>query len=375
MPYSALDEEWGFVRSMLPEDLEGLAREHGAMRRRRGEIKDAETLLRLILLHVGGGLSLEQAVVRAREQGLARVTAVALFKRLRASERWLAALTAAVLQTMPGPRLLCLGGRYRLRALDATCIQEPGSTGTDWRLHYSLKLPELVCDFFEISDARGAEHLSRLPIKAGEVVLADRIYSRRIGVAAILRARGEVVVRLLPSGFPLQQPNGEPFAVLPALRKGLRQEGAILERPVQFEHEGEVFSLRLCALRKSAAATTAAQRHARYERERKGGTVRESTLDLAAYVCVLTSLPATVISTQQVLELYRCRWQIELAFKRLKSLLAVGHLPKKDPASCRAWMQAKVLIALLTDKLILESELFSPWGYCLRGGKSLELLH
>jgi hypothetical protein len=77
---------------------------------------------------------------------------------------------------------------------------------------------------------------------------------------------------------------------------------------------------------------------------------------------VLTSLPAAVLFGAQTLELYRCRWQIELAFKRLKSLLDAGHLPKKDPASCRAWMQAKVLIALLTDKLILESELFSPWG-------------
>ena len=374
MSYSALDEQWGFVRSLLPEDLDGMARTHGAMRRQRGGIRDAETLLRLILLHVGGGLSLEQTVVRAREQGLARVTAVALFKRLRAAEKWLAALTAELLRTMPGPRLLGLDGRYRLRALDATCIQEPGSTGTDWRLHYSLKLPELVCDFFALSDMHGAEHLQRLPVAAGDVVLADRIYSRRPGVAAILRAGGDVVVRLLPSGFPLQRPDGTPFAVLPALHKALRKEEAILDRRVQFEHEGKKFALRLCALRKSAAATATARRHARYERERKGGTVRETTLDLAAYLCVLTSLPADVLSGRQVLELYRCRWQIELAFKRLKSLLAVGHLPKKDARSCRSWMQAKVLIALLTDKLILESELFSPWGYRLSGGKPLELL-
>ena len=102
--------------------------------------------------------------------------------------------------------------------------------------------------------------------------------------------------------------------------------------------------------------------------------MRESTLELAAYVCVLTSLPRKVLAAPAILDLYRCRWQIELAFKRLKSLLQAGHLPKHDPSSCRAWMQAKVLIALLTDKLILESELFSPWGYQLLGGKPLELL-
>ncbi len=182
-----------------------------------------------------------------------------------------------------------------------------------------------------------------------------------------MRAGAEVVVRLLPSSFPLLKANGKALDLLGTLKKSLPEEGKILDLPVQFEHEGERFKLRLCAVRKSAAATAAARRHARYEQERKGGMVRETTLELAAYVCVVTSLPAQVISGRQVLELYRCRWQIELAFKRLKSLLSAGHLPKKDPKSCRAWMQAKVLIALLTDKLIIESELFSPWGYGLAG--------
>lgn len=365
MPYHVLDEEWKCLRSMLPSDLNGLAREHGAMRRARGEIQDAETLLRLILLHAGGGLSLEQTVVRAREQGLVKVSAVALFKRMRSSEKWLAALTRELLQTMPGSGLLSLGKGYRLRALDATFIQEPGSTGTDWRLHYSLKLPELVCDFFEITDAHGAEHLTRLPVRSGDVVLADRGYSRRPGAAAILRANADLVMRLLPSNFPLQTPRGAKFDLLGELSKARLQAGQILERSVQFEHAGQHFALRLCALRKSAAAVAAAQRQARYERERKGGEVRAQTLQLAAYVCVLTSLPLEVVSARQTLDLYRCRWQVELAFKRLKSLLQAGHLPKKDPQSSRAWMQAKVLIVLLTDKLILESELFSPWGYRL----------
>jgi hypothetical protein len=365
MAYSVLDEQWGCIRAMLPDDLDVLTREHGAMRRKRGGVKDAETLLRLILLHVGGGLSLEQTAVRAAEQGLASVTAVALFKRLRSSEKWLSAITAELLRTMPGPPLLSLGGRYRLRALDATFIQEPGSTGTDWRLHYSLRLPELVCDFFEITDAHGAEHLKRLPVGRGDVVLADRAYSRRPGVAAIRSAGADVVVRLLPSSFPLMRPNGKPLDLLAVLEKHLPQEGKLLDMAVQFEHQGQKFPLRLCAVRKSTAAIAAARRQARYERERKGGTVREQTLDLAAYLCVLTSLPSELIPGRQVLELYRCRWQIELAFKRLKSLLAVGHLPKKDPKSSRSWMQAKVLIALLTDKLIVESELFSPWGYGL----------
>lgn len=343
-------------------------------RRRRGKIEDAETLLRLLLLHVAGGLSLEQTSLRAREQGLAEVSDVALFKRLRRSEAWLQALSAHVLRTLPVAPLPSLGDRYRLRALDATFIQEPGSTGTDWRLHYSLRLPELVCDFFELTDAHGAEHLKRLPVRPGDVVLADRGYSQRSGAAAILKAGGELVLRLRPGGFPLLDRNGQPLDVPALLERELLQPGAAIDMPVQFEHDGERFAARLCVVRKSAAATQAARKQDTYERTRKRGQVQARTLVMAAYVCVLTTLPESVVTAEQVLELYRCRWQIELAFKRLKSLLSIGALPKTDPESCRAWMQAKVLTALLTDRLILESELFSPWGYRVCGRKPLELL-
>jgi hypothetical protein len=44
--------------------------------------------------------------------------------------------------------------------------------------------------------------------------------------------------------------------------------------------------------------------------------------------------------------LYRSRWQIELAFKRMKSLMGLGHLPKKDPVSCRAWLIGAKTISL-----------------------------
>jgi IS4 transposase len=75
---------------------------------------------------------------------------------------------------------------------------------------------------------------------------------------------------------------------------------------------------------------------------------------------VLTEFPVAT-----VLELYRCRWQVELVFKRLKSLLGLGHLPKYDARSCRAWLQAKLLCALLIERLMRQAKFFSPWGFAL----------
>jgi IS4 transposase len=67
----------------------------------------------------------------------------------------------------------------------------------------------------------------------------------------------------------------------------------------------------------------------------------------------------------RLLEYYRLRWQIELGFKRLKSVLGIGHLPKKDPASCRAWLHGKLLISLLIERMLEVANRFPPWGYKL----------
>jgi IS4 transposase len=115
-------------------------------------------------------------------------------------------------------------------------------------------------------------------------------------------------------------------------------------------------------VRKSAAAAEQAKEELRKDR---GEGLQPQTLELAEYVVVLTSLNPQQFPALQVLALYRGRWQIELVFKRLKSLLGVGQLAKYDPGSAKAWLQAKLLTALLMERLEREAFLFSPWGYPL----------
>jgi transposase len=146
--------------------------------------------------------------------------------------------------------------------------------------------------------------------------------------------------------------------------------GQLGEWPVWFEHAGQRHRLRLCVLRKSKVATQLAQRKAEEIARDKGQQVRPETLKLAAFVLVLTSLPASW-GTALVLELYRARWQVELAFKRLKQLLATGHVPKTTDPSSRAWLQAKILTALLIEHMIHAGRFFSPWGYRLQPGTAV----
>jgi hypothetical protein len=358
-----LPEGWGILRQWLPTDLNEAARHYGFFERARG-LQDAECWLRLIMMHVCGGLSLEQTVMRARELGLAQVSTVALFKRLRKAQRWLESITAHLLKAQqkqlgrfkwPYP--------YRLRVIDATDIQEPGSTGTSLRLHYSIRLPELTCEHYELTDASGGEKLGRYQFQPGELVLVDRGYSHRSGVAHLLGAGAHVVGRWNPGGFPLEELHGHRFDPLPRLRALTDQE--VGEWQVQFSHQEKSYRLRLCAVRKSRLAAERARRKALRKAQKNGTQAQADTLELAAYVLVLTSLDSKALPAKAVLDLYRGRWQVELVFKRLKSLLEAGHVPKSNDDSAKAWMQAKILSALLVDRVVMEGKFFSPWGFAL----------
>jgi hypothetical protein len=352
-----LPDEWRILRQWLPEDLHALAVAKGFFSRRRG-LQDADCWLRLILMHVAGGLSLKQTAVRAGELGLARISSVALHKRFKKAEGWLASLTEHVLKQAWART--AGHSRRPIRVIDATDIQEPGSTGTFLRLHYSLMLPELRCNHYEVTDCRGGEQLGRFAFRKGEIVLADRGYSHRAGAATVLKAGADFVLRWHAALFPLLRA-GRPFLPLADLRK--LKVGEVVEWNTTFEHEGKAYPCRLCGLRKSRQAAERARRKALLKARSNQTPPNPDYLELTQYVLVLTSLKGSEMAATGILDFYRSRWQVELAFKRLKSLLGMGHVPKSNDDTAKAWMQAKVLVSLLIERILLEGRFFSPWGY------------
>ena len=249
----------------------------------------------------------------------------------------------------------------RVRAVDATAVSEPGSTGTDWRIHYAINLRTLQCDFFELTDAHGGETWRRFPVQSGDIMLGDRGYANPQGVEHVVKAGGDVVVRLNRSALPLWDERGRKWAVLkPARTLSPKQTG---EWAAWAGREaGPAMAGRLIVVRKSRQAAAYARRRLQQIASKKQKPVSAESLQAAQYFFLWTSLPASW-SRFQVLELYRSRWQIELAFKRMKSLLGLGHLPKKDPESCRAWLHGKLLTSLLVERLIGAARTLSPWGY------------
>ena len=153
-------EDWEILRTFLPPGWREQARRLGAMRRAR-YISDPATVLRVLLLHLASGCSLAETAARASASGLAQISAVGVFKRLRAAEPWVRWLAQQMRGAADFP--MAVAGR-RVRAIDATSVSEPGSTGTDGKVHWAVNLADLQCDFFELTDVHeGGETFRRVP--------------------------------------------------------------------------------------------------------------------------------------------------------------------------------------------------------------------
>jgi len=361
---NALAEDWELLVSFFPSDWREQAEASGALRGLRQD-KSAESYLRVLLMHLGCGFSLRETIVRAKQAQLADLSDVALLKRLRKSKAWLRQLCCSLF----AERALSWSpsGAPSWRLIDASLVSEPGKTGSQWRVHYSLRWPSLECDYFKLTPVEGSGHgesLYQFTFAPGDFVLADRGYCHAEGIGQAVREGAFLTVRLNPQGIRLQTPGGDPYPLVKKLQS-LQGAGRTAEWDVRIPLPGKEppLPVRLCAVRKSATAIALAQKKLQRKARKAGWQLQPESLIYAQYVMVLSTFPDATYSTQRVLEAYRLRWQVELVFKRLKQIAQLGHLPKHDQESSQAWLYGKLLVALLTEKVLQAASAFSPWGY------------
>lgn len=360
-----MDEDWKVLTTLFPSDWKGLAAASGALKGLRKD-KSEENLLRTVLIHLGCGYSLRETVVRARQADLADLSDVALLKRLKKCRGWLHALCLSLFAERGAVPERAAGRPIRL--FDATQIAEPGKTGSLWRVHYSVQLPSLRCDYFKLTATKGkgtGESFRQFPIETGDLILADRGYSLASGIEYVDSQGAFVTVRFNPQNVPIVGTSEQPFDLLSRLKR-FKRTGEVRTWPVLVPTRGtHCVPGRICVARKTEEAIRQAHEKLKRRASKNGQKLRAQTLVYAAYVIVFTTFPVAQFSASAVLEWYRIRWQIELVFKRFKQIAQLGHLPKHDDESAQAWLYGKLFIALVTEKLIDHATSISPWGYKL----------
>ena len=352
---SLVNEDWANVVARLggAETLNVTARATKAFLRPR-EITNAVDLLRLILAYCLGERGLRSTAAWATSVGLVDISSVALLYRLRQCGDWLALLVGQVLAAA-APQ--ASRGRM-IRIVDATTVPKKGSGAKKknelWRIHSAFDLPQERFGHFELTDQRAGETLDRIPVVAGEIRLADRAYLQPDRMAILIEAGADFVIRAGWKSACWLDGRGNVLDLVAELRKAAR---GLIDRPIWIRRKrGGPLAVRLVAIKKPAQAAAEARRKARRAAQRGGHQISRQTLDAADWVILVTSLKSTEFVTADVLALYRLRWRIELAFKRLKSLIGLKGPPGIDERSAKPYILAHLLTILLLEPFIDELE-------------------
>jgi len=320
-----LGDGWQSVKRFLPYDLDTFAVDSGALQRRRG-VRDGELLVRSLFLCVLPKATYDLAARSAKQANIASLSAQALFNRMVDSEALAKGLFVHALGNASNKVESWMG--YRMVAVDATTLCGPGATGTDQRLHVVYDLGKGLPLSVDLTGPEGGETLCRHgSIGSGDLVLADAGYGHARGLASALRSGAHLLVRFNFESILLL--GEDDSKIWPEQAEGVLPA----EGPVEFcvylpNWPGP---LRVIGGRNL---------------EGKG-------------VWLLTDLGPEELPLQAARELYSRRWQIELFFKRLKSLLDLDKLATRDGPSARPWIWFK--LALATLAVLIADERFSPW--------------
>jgi hypothetical protein len=355
LPLTDPDTLFANLLQDLPPETAQMAREFKAFVRAK-KVKTPEQLLRVVFLYCGLDKSLRE-VAGTFTALYETITDQAVAERLRACGPWVQALLRRMLPLAQGDTLPA--GR-RFVVIDASSIQAPGATGTDHRLHIAMDLWSLQFLEVLVSDVHTGETLKHFTLEAGDVAVADRGYAQCQGMHAAVAQGADLIVRLNPFSVVLSDAAGVPLELGVTLKRQKTETLRTLTVTLgatggQHEVRGWVHAYRLNAEQANRARHKCRQGH-------KKGTPSAESLFLAGWVLVFTTLAPVVLSAQTIMALYRCRWQVELAIKRWKSVLDVDALrAKANSPLAEVWLQGKLLYALMLERR-MRRQLGDSWG-------------
>lgn len=340
------EEDWEYVRTLLPSDLEESARNTNALLRCRN-VPDAAALIRMALAYAVSDLSLKDVAAWASALDVAQITGPGLFYRLREAEAWLEHVLGRVLaEQMPQA-----AGGLSVRVVDATVINGPGKKAVQWRAHVQIDPATGGFCAVELTDDSGGEKFGRHRFRAGEVVLGDRAYGMARGIHAVRQAEAHVIARFNPDTLRTYDER--------------RQRIYLAQEEAKIATLGEVEYKLLIPVPPKATKS-----HKPWNIEKAIAWIPARAIAARTrsgeVIWILTTLDSLSLPALAVMGLYRLRWQIELLFKRLKSLLHLDTLPSREGPTAKTWMLARLIAAALAQRLVQPSGPLSPWGYELR---------
>lgn len=340
---------------LLPEGYQQACYETKAIERKR-TVQTPEELLVMCLYYIYGSSLMETSQL-AKMNGTGKMSDVAFMKRFIKSSGWFQWITKNI-----KPGYMChyqkpgILQEYNVTAIDASDVYTKGAVKQAWHLHYALDLFSLNCQQYKITDEKTGETLKNFKIRKNDLILADRAYATITGMEYCLENDGDFILRIRNKAFHLYHAQGRQVLLTDWLE--ILDGGASCAMFYYRDSQKNYKPVRICALPKTEEEIKKEEKRLKRKESRKQIKISDDTKFSHRYMFVATSLPET-FTAEDILCIYRLRWQVEMVFKRYKSILGAGSVPVKTKDATEAWINGKRMLALLIEKFIGSVD-FSP---------------
>ena len=359
------------IETMLPDDIEESAKAKGALIRKRG-VKSASDLLKLMLIYAVSTMSMRLLSLCAASMKIADITDVALGKRFQKAGLWLAYILDYVL-----PKPMKVIGTKReydtikrtINLIDGSMVTEAGKGGNSYRIHMSYNLSIGNMNDVQVTDKHKAESFEHCKIQKNEIYIADSGYGKAKLYDYIVTRGADAILRFTPNHVTLTNQRGEVIN----MAEKLDAKKKTIEFHCYAKNGKKLLPVRIIASQLPEDKKAEAIKRKKKEAQKyQTKNMRPETLLYAEWTIIMTSMNESY-TAEEVLKIYRSRWQVELLFKRIKQHFKVTKIrpstQKYGTVLVLLWLIIWALVerqAYMAEKYMIEKGLDMsrqyPWA-------------
>ena len=340
-------------------NLLGMAREHNVVERDNGTF-EADLLLQLLLIYAISSVSFRVLSVCALLISFGNISDEALRKRFLKCGAWICALIQIQLDSVAStaPIYLHNGQAMEVCAIDASTVKQDGKNGKELRVHMCYSLTHGRMEEVIVTDSHTAESAKTFTIKRAVLYIGDAGYGKGVNIGIILSQDGNALFRFTPNHAKLSKDSkGKDIIDMAKLLKKAKQKAKTLTFNC-FVHtaKGKYVPVRIIAGRLPADKALLAKERKMKESRRRQSQIRDETLVYCQWVTLMSNLDDSH-GSEELLQLYRSRWQIELLFKRIKQFLCVQRIKKASMEHSKILILLWILIWSIVEREATEAEI------------------
>ena len=321
------------------------AKELGAIQRER-KITEPLNLIWALLIYANEKISIRILSVIATILGIGSISDRAWSKKMLNTKEWLKYIVCKMSSKL-NVRDITL--KRVIKIVDCSRIAQTGKERNEVRVHTSFNLNEGLIDEVHLTDKHVAESFEHYEIEQGNIIIGDRAYGKSKVIEYTASRQADILARMSPSQIKLYDKEGKKINMYNILKSS--KEKKFEHKYYVIENKKKIAVRVICSAIPEDKMESVNKRIKTEMKKHQTKNSKPETKEYAKWIILVTTLDSKEYSIEEVIRLYKLRWQIELLFKRMKQHLEAHKIPKGS------YQYAEILVYLwIITWLIVEKE-------------------